>query len=36
MADFAEAGTAIFGQKTLQVSASALDRINVRRLITSN
>ena len=33
MADFAEAGTAIFGQKTLQVRASALDRINVRRLL---
>lgn len=33
MADFADAGTAIFGQKTLQVRASALDRINVRRLL---
>jgi len=33
MADFAEAGTAIFGQKTLQVKESALDRINVRRLL---
>ena len=33
MADFAESGTAIFGQKTLQVRASALDRINVRRLL---
>jgi hypothetical protein len=33
MADFADAGTAIFGQKTLQVKASALDRINVRRLL---
>lgn len=33
MADFAESGTAIFGQKTLQVKESALDRINVRRLL---
>jgi len=33
MADFADAGTAIFGQKTLQVRQSALDRINVRRLL---
>ena len=33
MADFADAGTAIFGQKTLQQKASALDRINVRRLL---
>jgi hypothetical protein len=33
MADFAEAGTAIFGQKTLQVRESALNRINVRRLL---
>lgn len=33
MADFADAGTAIFGQKTLQVAESALDRINVRRLL---
>jgi hypothetical protein len=33
MADFADAGTAIFGQKTLQVKGSALDRINVRRLL---
>jgi len=33
MADFAESGTAIFGQKTLQVKSSALDRINVRRLL---
>jgi hypothetical protein len=31
--DFADAGTAIFGQKTLQVKESALDRINVRRLL---
>lgn len=33
MADFADAGTAIFGQKTLQKKESALDRINVRRLL---
>lgn len=33
MADFADSGTAIFGQKTLQVKESALDRINVRRLL---
>jgi len=33
MADFADAGTAIFGQKTLQEKESALDRINVRRLL---
>jgi len=33
MADFADAGTAIFGQKTLQVKETALDRINVRRLL---
>ena len=33
MADFADSGTAIFGQKTLQVRQSALDRINVRRLL---
>ena len=33
LADFANAGTAIFGQKTLQVKESALDRINVRRLL---
>jgi len=33
MADFAEVGTAIFGQKTLQKAESALDRINVRRLL---
>lgn len=33
MADFADAGTAIFGQKTLQKRESALDRINVRRLL---
>ncbi|MFW5847623.1 MAG: phage tail sheath C-terminal domain-containing protein [bacterium] len=33
MADFAGVGTAIFGQKTLQQDESALDRINVRRLL---
>jgi hypothetical protein len=33
IADFADSGTAIFGQKTLQVRQSALDRINVRRLL---
>jgi len=33
MADFADAGTAIFGQRTLQKKESALDRINVRRLL---
>jgi hypothetical protein len=33
LADFADAGTAIFGQKTLQVKESALNRINVRRLL---
>lgn len=33
IADFADTGTAIFGQKTLQLKESALDRINVRRLL---
>lgn len=33
LADFANTGTAIFGQKTLQVAENALDRINVRRLL---
>ena len=33
MVDFPDSGTAIFGQKTLQLKQSALDRINVRRLI---
>ena len=33
MVDFSDAGTAIFGQKTLQIKQSALDRINVRRLL---
>jgi hypothetical protein len=31
--DHIDVGTAIFGQKTLQVRESALDRINVRRLL---
>lgn len=31
--DYPETGTAAMGQKTLQVKASKLDRINVRRLI---
>jgi hypothetical protein len=33
MATFAETGVAIFGQKTLQKKESALNRINVRRLL---
>lgn len=33
IADFANTGTAIFGQKTLQIKETALDRINVRRLL---
>jgi hypothetical protein len=33
IASFPSEGIVIFGQKTLQVSASALDRINVRRLM---
>ena len=33
IASFPAEGIVIFGQKTLQVSASALDRINVRRLL---
>lgn len=33
MADFSDVGTAIFGQKTLQQRESALDRVNVRRLL---
>jgi len=33
MATFADTGVAIFGQKTLQKKESALDRINVRRLL---
>jgi len=33
MATFPETGVAIFGQKTLQKKQSALDRVNVRRLL---
>ena len=33
IASFPSEGIVIFGQKTLQLSASALDRINVRRLL---
>jgi phage tail sheath protein FI len=33
IAQFPAEGIVIFGQKTLQVTASALDRINVRRLL---
>ena len=33
IATFPGAGTVVFGQKTLQTKASALDRINVRRLL---
>lgn len=33
MASFVQQGVVIFGQKTLQVRQSALDRINVRRLL---
>lgn len=33
IADFADIGVDIFGQKTLQIRDSALDRINVRRLL---
>ena len=33
LVDFVDVGNVIFGQKTLQVSESALDRINVRRLL---
>jgi len=33
LSDYANVGTAIFGNKTLQVKESALDRINVRRLL---
>jgi hypothetical protein len=35
IATFAGAGTVIYGQKTLQAKASALDRVNVRRLLIS-
>ena len=33
IATFSDVGTIIFGNKTLQVKESALDRINVRRLL---
>jgi len=33
IATFPGAGVAVFGQKTLQTKASALDRVNVRRLL---
>ena len=33
IADFPNEGVVVFGQKTLQVTPSALDRINVRRLM---
>ena len=33
IATFPGAGIAVFGQKTLQTKASALDRVNVRRLL---
>jgi phage tail sheath protein FI len=33
IASFPGAGTVVFGQKTLQTKATALDRINVRRLL---
>ena len=33
LVDFAEVGTAIFGQKTLEVAETALNSINVRRLL---
>lgn len=33
IAQFPQEGIVIFGQKTLQASASALDRVNVRRLL---
>jgi phage tail sheath protein FI len=33
LADFVDVGNVIFGQKTLQVRESSLDRINVRRLL---
>jgi hypothetical protein len=33
IAQFPQEGVVIFGQKTLQASASALDRVNVRRLL---
>jgi uncharacterized protein len=33
IANFPATGTVVFGQKTLQKKASALDRVNVRRLL---
>ncbi len=33
IATFSGVGTVVYGQKTLQTSASALDRVNVRRLL---
>src|SRR5690606_16081986 len=33
IASFPREGIVVFGQKTLQVKASALDRVNVRRLL---
>jgi phage tail sheath protein FI len=33
IASFPSAGTVVFGQKTLQKKATALDRVNVRRLL---
>ena len=35
IANFPANGTVVFGQKTLQKKASALDRVNVRRLLIS-
>jgi hypothetical protein len=35
IATFPQAGVVVFGQKTLQKSATALDRVNVRRLLIS-
>jgi hypothetical protein len=35
IAVFSGAGTVIYGQKTLQMKATALDRVNVRRLLIS-
>ena len=33
IATFTDSGISVFGQKTLQIKASALDRVNVRRLL---
>ena len=35
IATFPQQGVVVFGQKTLQKAASALDRVNVRRLLIS-